>query len=70
MDGFVPARGLGTGERTLIRRYPQFVPAVYQMGVLNAVAMRGLGNGQAALTLLKKHIEKGSASHVLQASAE
>ncbi len=59
----VPARGLDTGERTPI------VPAVQQMGVLNAFAMRALGNGQEALTLPKKLIGKGSASHVLQASA-
>ncbi len=61
----VPARGLDTGERTLIRRFPQFVPAVHQMGVLNAVAMRALGNVQVALSLLKKLFETGSASHVL-----
>ncbi len=42
----VPARGLGTGERTLIRRYSQFVQAVQQMGVLNAVVMCASGNGQ------------------------
>ncbi len=63
-DGPGPCLRPRWGERTLIvdilsLHWP------YVKWVLS-----GLGSGQVALTLLKKLIEKGSAYHGLQASAE